>query len=268
VALFDYDGEKLLSIKRHRANMTILGGRLDILEKPFGISPNPTQRLLLNDMIPLPKVSSDTSPIEYTSIPHSVNVFSGINNAKRFDRKVGWFCIGTGGENPNTPYVINDVKSWETRLYTMVPFRFVPKENDLTQEERASYRLRKLVTLEDEQYVAYYAKAFISGVIKSTKSEADYVPQIEDSEPYIGDGTNHPMKGYNSQTFIEFELEVASNEFKEYYRATHNGSLQLARLSELGLITGHDAINTLDGDRVELANAELFAKLTHKHVVA
>lgn len=264
VTFKDYDGDRLISVKKHRANMTVLDGRLDILEKPFGIAPQPTQRLFLNNMIPVPKAASSTEETTYTQIQHSVNVMAGEN---KLNRKIGWFCIGNGGENSTQPYVINEVNAWETRLYSMVPFRFVPAgSGDLPDEEKTKYRLRKIVTLDSKEYIAYYAKAFDPGLVKSEKNDIEYktpVLTLGDSEPYEGDGQGHTMQGFTVLTYIQFNLEIDSIEFKEFYRATHNNSLAMARLSELGLITGWDAKNALDSNLMELSNAGLFAKMTH-----
>jgi hypothetical protein len=221
-------------------------------------------------MIPLPKDVSDVTPQEYTSIEHDItieNLFdsSGSSYDQKLNRRIGWFCIGTGGENSTQSYVINEVNSWETRLYQMVPFRFVKLPNaDLSSEEKAKYRLRKEVSLGENTYAAYFAKAFDVGTVHSVKNDVNYLPTIADSEPYEGEGDGHPMQGYSSLTYVEFVLEIDSIEFKEYYRATHNNTLTMARLSELGLITGLDAYTgTGVGEHAELAGAELFAKMTH-----
>lgn len=262
VTFIDYDHDKLISVKKHRTNMTVLGGRLNFLESPFGITPDPSKHLYLNNMIPAPKNASDTSPINYLSVNHSITpeslfTVNGAHYNSRFERRVGWWCIGEGAEHSTVPYEINDAHPWETRLYGMVPFRFVKIPGaDLSPQEKAKYRLRVEVTLDGQTYAAYYAKAFDVGQVHSVKNEEDYIPNINDSIPYEDNGVGHPMVGKTSFTYVEFALELEAIEFKEYYRATHNGQLALARLSELGLITGLDKNN-------ELACAELYAKMTH-----
>lgn len=271
ITLFTYNGNEIVSIDRHKKNMTILAGRLSVMEKAFGISPNKTQRLFLNNMIPNPKQSGDDSETTYTDINHSEDIYNNVeSNPNKFNTYVNWFCIGNGGENPNTPYAILDVHDWETRLYNMVPFRFVDESADLSAEEQKQYRLRKVVQLTTDsgpkRYIGYYAKQFNPGTVFSMKSGSQYTPQIADSDPYIGDGSGHPMQGHTSQIYIEFDLEVTDIEFKEFYRATHNNTTTGARLTELGLISGYDAANTNDASRKELANATLFAKLVHDPV--
>lgn len=271
ITLVSYIGDQIIKVDEHNQNMTVLSGRLSVLEKAFGITPNKSQRLFLNNMIPNPKQSTDGSETTYTDITHSEDIFNGGDgNPNKFNSFTNYFCIGNGGENPNTPYAILDVKDWETRLYSMVPFRFVDESADIPAEEQKQYRLRKIVQLTTDngpkRYIAYYAKKFDPGKVFSMKSGAEYTPEIEDSNPYIGDGTGHPMQGQTSQIYIQFELEVTDKEFKEFYRATHNNTTTGARLTELGLISGYDAPNTQDASRNELANATLFAKLVHDPV--
>jgi hypothetical protein len=275
ITIVDYSGEKVISVKKHRHNMTILGGRIDLLEKVFHITPNPEQHLLLNNMIPQPVPASQGNSTTFTTpIRHSINVFSGSGtapHAQAFNRYVGYFCIGTGGENLNVPYTIYDVKPWETRLYHMVPFRFLPIGTDFTSTEAANYRLRKVVTLNGQSYAAYFAKKFDVGVVRSKMNDIDYIaPGVltsAHSEPYL-EGNNHPMQGFTVSTYVDFTLDVDNLEFKEYWAATHDNTYHLARLSELGLITGYDATTSLDPGPTgkELSCAELFAKLTHEVV--
>jgi hypothetical protein len=269
ITLVDYNGNDIIKIQRHKTNMTVLGGRLDILEKPFGITPNPEQRISLNTLIPDPMTQD---PIEYLTINHSVNVFDStetVLNPNRLNRYCNYWCIGQGGEDKIVPYQIHDVKPWENRLYEMVPFRCVSAANDLLPTEQAQYRLRKVVEIDNTDYVCYYAKKFEIGTVFSMKDDAQYSStniKVEDSNPYGLDGDGHSMRGHTVNVYVEFTLDLTDIEFKEFYRKLHNDSLHGARLSELGLITGFDANNATDSNRKELANAELFAKMTHDPV--
>lgn len=276
ITLTDYKGNEIVNIARHRHNMTILSGRISVLEKAFGIVPDANQRLLLSDLIPTPSnegatsgnsdvLSMDDDPT-YATL-HEANTIFGVNG-KNFQDKVNYFCIGNGGENPNTPYAILDVHDWETRLYNMVPFRCVPISADLTAEERKNYRLRKVIEIDGNKYYGYYAKVFNPGKIISQRSGIDYTPAKEDSNPYIGNGDGHSMNGHTSEIFITFELEIAANEFKEYYRLLNSDTLTGARLTELGLISGYDGPSgdTNVSGLSELYDPTLFAKLTHEPV--
>ena len=276
ITLTDYAGNDIVKITRHKHNMTVLSGRISVLEKAFGIVPDSTQRLLVSDMIPVPSgngaasgnadvTSMDEDPT-YSSLHESNTIFG--NGGKNFQDSVRYFCIGNGGENPNTPYAILDVHDWETRLYNMVPFRCVPISADLSVEERKNYRLKKVIEIDGNRYYAYYAKVFDPGRIISQKSGTDYHPNVEDSSPYIGNGEGHPMNGHTSEVYITFDLEIAATEFKEFYRLLNSDSLTGARLTELGLISGYDgpSADASAAGVKELYDATLFAKLVHEPV--
>lgn len=276
ITLTDYAGNDIVKITRHKHNMTILSGRISVLEKAFGIVPDGTQRLLISDMIPVPNgngaasgnadvTSMDDDPT-YASLHESNTIFG--NGGKNFQDSVRYFCIGNGGENPNTPYAILDVHDWETRLYNMVPFRCVPISADLSVEERKNYRLKKVIEIDGNRYYAYYAKVFDPGRIISQKSGTDYHPNVEDSSPYIGNGEGHPMNGHTSEVYVTFDLEITAAEFKEFYRLLNSDSLTGARLTELGLISGYDgpSADTNAAGVKELYDATLFAKIVHEPV--
>ena len=274
ITLTDYAGNDIIKITRHKHNMTVLSGRISVLEKAFGIVPDGTQRLLVSDMIPVPSgngaasgnadvTSMDEDPT-YASLHESNTIFG--NGGKNFQDSVRYFCIGNGGENPNTPYAILDVHDWETRLYNMVPFRCVPISADLSVEERKNYRLKKVIEIDGNRYYAYYAKVFDPGRIISQKSGTDYHPNVEDSSPYIGNGEGHPMNGHTSEVYVTFDLEITATEFKEFYRLLNSDSLTGA--TELGLISGYDgpSADTNAAGVKELYDATLFAKLVHEPV--
>lgn len=228
-------------------NLTVLGGSLATLENFFRLTPNPTQHLNLNQIM---------------TIPHSVDVLS----SDPYGRSIGYFMIGNGAENVNVNYAIYSPHKWETKLYNAVPFRCVPITADLSPDEKQYYRLRKLITIGTDQYYAYYAKKFDITPLNLLFNEANYSPLEAHSAPVQGDGTGHPMSGGSLVSFVKMTLTVSKTEFKEWYRLTNNNSLVGARLSEIGLVYGKDAPNTLNGGALELAGAELFAKLTHSAI--
>lgn len=231
-------------------NMTVLGGRVKIQEDLFGLVPNPNNHLTLNrsDML---------------NIPHSVNTFS---NGQALNRRTKWFCIGTGGENPAQPLKIFSPKNYETDLYKKAPFRCVPLNSDLSTSDAIPYRLRKAITIAGNQYWAYYAKAFTVDSLDLTFNENNYVPIVADTVPVASDDTTHRLSGGKVLTVSRFTLTVTETEFKEWYRLNNQGNLSGARLSELGLIFGLDAVNESANGRMEIADAELGAKLTHSPV--
>jgi len=250
------DGKNGIIILSNLKNKTVLGGRLKILENLFGIDPNPDMHLTLNSN-------------QLLNIPHSVNTFqSGLAN----QRKMQWFMIGIGGENLSALNQVYKPRNYETNLYIPVPFRCVPINNDLSDSEAEKYRLRKMIVINGNQYYAYYAKKFDISSIKLTFNESNYIPLASDTVPLSSndddsnlDSPDHRLSGGKVLSYGDFTLTVAENEFKEWYKLTHNDQLVGARLSELGLVSGYDALNTLTG-KMELADAELMSKLTHSPI--
>lgn len=232
----------------HGKNMTVFGGRQLLLEKSFGIPPDATKHLLLNDIL---------------GIPHSNSIQVLSNN---LDRITNYFMIGNGAENLSVQGTIYSPHNYETKLYGSVPFRCVPFSSDLSSAEATNYRLRKIITIDNNDYVAYYAKKFNVGVVYTEYNGSNYIPLESHTIPVDEGDSTHPLAGGSVLSYIQFTLTVEQEEFKEYYRLTHNDSLVGASLNEIGLVMGRDLPNSLDGDRNELAAAELFAKLTSTSV--
>ena len=277
ITLVDYNGNDIIRMQKKRGNMTVLAGRISLLEKAFGIAPQKSQRLLISDLIPVPNtntngdadVQSMMDDAAYSALYSQNTIFgdSAVSGGRTFKDSTKYFCIGNGGENPSVPYEILDAHNWESRLYNMVPFRCVSTTSDLSTSERSQYRMRKEIVINGKSYYAYYLKIFNPGLIHSEKSGQEYIPASEDSNPYVGSGDGHTMKGHVSEVYIDFDLEISQNEFKEFYRALNNDSLSGARLTELGLVSGYDAAagDSTTGAK-EVYDPTLFAKLVHDPV--
>lgn len=229
--------------------MNILGGRMGLCEDLFNIS-------------------SRSSAHHYT-----INEKMGINHKSSFSsadydgRTIGYFTIGKGGSNNNN--IPHEVKNYETSLYDMVPFRYVLKTADLNSTDRAKYRLRKEISANGKDYIAYYAKKLEPSSItinlkKGTRSGVDYA--IEDGHTVFADST-HPLNNTPIISFITFTIKIEKEEFKEFYKAENN-SLVGAKIDELGFLYGKDEdANLIPGDSssgtyTEVSCSEMFSKLT------
>ena len=228
-------------------NTTVLGGRLHLLEKSFGITPDITQHLTLNTIM---------------GIEHSETnrVFQN-----KIDRDAIYFMAGKGASSVAVPGKIFSPKNYETKLYDAIPFRMVPVSNDLSASEQEQYRLRKIVSYGGVDYAAYYAKRFDAGVINLEYNDASYTPLESDTVPVDENDSSHRLAGGSVLAYIQFTLTITEEELKEYFRIT-NGSLSGAVMNEIGLVLGADLANSLDNNRKELSNAELFAKIVSSNV--
>lgn len=228
-------------------NTTAYNGRLN-MQYVFGHEANPTKHLSLNDIY---------------DIPHSLNVYE---DEKYRLRSIKYFCIGNGAESKTVKDSIIPARSSDSKLYNMVPFRCVPINSDLSDEEREKYKLRKIITIKDQQYIAYYAKALSSSTLSVTYNNQDYVPKETDTSTLPDTDPDKPLKTGGVTTATVLSLEIDTKDFKEYYKALKNGSLVGASLNEFGLIYAYEAPNTLENSKAELAGAELFSKIVHSNI--
>lgn len=257
--------------------MTIIPGRVSLLETIFQLDPQmnngtPVHHLTLNDI--------DENGRNITNAPEQrFQKDSSKSGSDKFkDRKLGWFCIGTGGVGSGTENPYN-VGNYESKLYNMVPIRLFKitssgTQSDLTSAEQEDYALRREWVLpgsNTEKYIAYFAKKIVienNGNLKITKSTTDDGATLHD----IRDGwvqhnradiNNHPLKGTPILTSVKFSFEVGAKDFKDYFKAVNNGRLQGAALSEFGFIIGREFNATVEGKTYKEIDApELFAKIT------
>ena len=78
---------------------------------------------------------------------------------------IQYWCIGNGGHTLITsgtkaiPVPIEKPhRASDSCLYDLMPFVLKPIDQDLTKEQRANYRLRKILKIENEFYVAYFLR--------------------------------------------------------------------------------------------------------------
>lgn len=230
------------------SNTTVLGGRLSLIENLYNITPNTEQHLTLNSMMGI--THSKTNDAVLRQIPRTCN----------------YFMVGDGAKNPAVPNKIYQPKNYETKLYNAIPFRCVPFATDLSSEEQEQYRLRKIIEIEGEDYIAYYAKKFDPGTVFLEYNDSSYTPIEGDTVPVDEDGdVGHRLSGGSVLCYVQFTLSIDQTELKEWFKIK-NGSLSGASMNEIGLVYGADVANSSDSERLELAGAELAAKVTSNSV--
>jgi hypothetical protein len=228
-----------------RHNSTVLGGRINLLEKSFGLNPNIDQHLTLNQIM---------------GIPHSQTDNVIIN---KIERKADYFMAGDGASSVAVPGKVYSPKNYETKLYHALPFRLVPVSTDLPSTEKQVYRMRKIENINGIDYVGYYAKKFDPGTLYLEYNDADYIPVESDTAQVDENDASHPLLGGSVLCYIQFTLAIEANELKEYFKIV-NGSIEMASMSEAGIILSSDLPNAIDNSNLELAAAELFSKVTSK----
>jgi hypothetical protein len=173
--------------------------------------------------------------------------------------------VGDGASSVAVPGKVFDPKNYETKLYHALPFRFVPTASDLTGTAREQYRLRKIINVDDREYVGYFAKKFEPGSLYLQYNEVDYLPNENHTVPVDENDSRHELLGGVVFCYIQFTLPIEPVEIKEYFQVI-NGSLELSSISEAGIVYGADLDNalTVSENKKELAAAELFSKVTSK----
>jgi len=185
--------------------------------------------------------------------------------------KLAYFGIGIGGcrniddGNLSEP---NVVRLTNMDLYTPVPIRMVAVEEDLTDSERALYRMRRLEEHSGQIYACYYLKLIdldtvtvqYTQVNPDTGAESPYTlnnsnlnptPPIPDSSGNITDESR------NINVFVNTRLVFTGAELSEYIGVVHGGDTRYARISEIGLYLGRDQtvagtqINNVSGNYTE-----------------
>jgi hypothetical protein len=286
-----YDGE--LRVNKYK-NKTVLNGRSFLLEKAFGITPNIAQHNFINDNV-LGEYDPTTGA-DYTSGLTQVNnsplSIMPRNNLELWNkRSVDYWCAGDGAVNRSIPNQSWSAHITDTKLYHMIPFRFIEASRTLPDEVRKLYKM-EVVYGPDSPYYGYKGY-YLKKIVKEAPSNSSiglnmvvdknpYTPKWSDTVTDLENNTyDTSFKGDKTQkTYVDMTMQVLSEEFKEWFEFTDK-TLSNATISEIGLILGLDARLTSSGNleaikdidtgvtgydtiamRSEIYDAELFAKLT------
>lgn len=144
----------------------------------------------------------------------------------------------------------NEVLATNMDLYTPLPIRCVPFEQDLDAEERANYRMRVVQTVGEDQYVLYYLKKITpaSPSVQFTVTDEDGV----ESEYTLDYGNLSPtppdpeVQGVVAAAANAINVSVATQilitgaEIQEAVNVLYDGNMQYAKLSEIGIYCGED----------------------------
>lgn len=209
----------------------------------------------LNEALNIPEiVPYQPNPLTVgAQVAQSYNPESDTNNLA-----VRYWCIGNGGHNMVTKGekaiplpVVEAHRSNDSNLYEILPFVIKPIDQDLSREKRAKYRLRKILSIDGELYVAYYARVLpiqeLSSKMLHTKvtngvpTTVEFVPSINNLNParvVIGQENDGSYLSVNSSILIDFNAEDA-NLLKEACEILY-GTAEFALISEIAICSGID----------------------------
>ena len=257
--IFDLKSGKL---EQSLKNITALPGRVS-LESIFKSGYVANHHLTLANELVTQKGGDPTT----FSNPSSTAAADTTVAADYYGRTIGYFCIGNGGLDSSLPLAMSKPRNYETRLYNMVPFRCLPVSGpDLSTQDRAQYRMRRIETINGQQYYTYYLKAFTVGNLNLEDSDGNaYSPVYNDSQPVNPSSPlSHPLANVSIYSYFQFDLIIDPTEFKEFYKAMFAGSLDGAYLTEFGIVLSKNMPGITDVSGVtydEVCNVELFSKV-------
>ena len=149
-----------------------------------------------------------TTPTYNTQIglDHTV---SGTQNSLGANYVTQVFCVGTSGCNRESAiwYPVSN-KKWIAPT-ELVPFRYVPFNNDLTNLQREIYFGRK--TISNVQHYAYYFKKFDSNPV--------YKKQYEDGTPWNA-GIFKDNSAANAQMSVTTTMTITKDDCRDYFIET------------------------------------------------
>lgn len=211
----------------------------------------------INEALNVPEiVPYQPSPISAgAQVPQSYNA-----ETDTIDLAVQYWCIGNGGHNMVTkgekaiPLPITEVhRSNDACLYEILPFVVKPVDQDLSREQRTNYRLRKVMMIDGEYFIAYYARKLPTQELASkmlhTKVQdgiattVEFIPSINNlnpTKPTIGQENDGSFLSVSSSILIDF-TEQDVNWLKEACEILY-GSAEFAIISEIAICSGVDKL--------------------------
>lgn len=162
-------------------------------------------------------------------------------------------------------------------LYSLIPIRCRPIDEDLSEAERANYRLRQRKLLKDgNEYFLYYLKTLTFGSeikFKRINPLSGKEETYELNPEYL---TPEPVKPDTSGTiestvasivaYCEATVDLEASEILEYIRVQYEGDTRWAKISELGFFTGIDTtVAGMTGQNVPINYTESIYTQLYNH---
>ena len=186
------------------SNKVILPGSYYTASKHFGINP-PIKLTSYNTALGLEGIQSLTDSEERSAL-------------------VTLFAVGIDGCGPESSQVFDvDYTKW-IKPESLVPFRYVYEDNDLSATMREKYFGRKVITGTDK--IAYYFKAFET----APTLHMQYIDGTPiDENIFISDND------MDVETYVELNLTITKDDCREFFDATTG--INDAKVNTISLLT-------------------------------
>jgi len=192
-----------------------------------------------------------------------------------FPTKINYFGIGNNGFK-----TLDDMNSLIPRkpdfrnmdLYSPIPFRCVPIDDDLDEMTQAKYRMKVMKLYNDINYWCYYLKVieYLSTDINlvytnlETGDEDTLIINYNNLNPIPSDIVSPDSidSTYECNAYVDTKLIIEGNEIIEAINILYNGDLSKCNISEIGLYSGEDKVvqDSLDNEYTEAIFTQL---MTH-----
>jgi len=249
------DGENTIEIKQ---NKTALPGRTKLLETVFPLTPNMEQHIFINDNVlgEFDAVSGEpvVNPVKAHNTPTAIMPRNNPNLFAR--RKVEYWCAGDGAMNKTILTQSYESHTTDTKLYHMIPFRFIPVGQDISNELKSLYAMEVVYPSTSPYYGYkgyYYKKIQFESVngINMTVDKQPYTPVWSDTLPDLESesiGYTNNFKGQKTQyNYLQMYMNITAEEFKEWFEFK-DGTLGNATISEIGLVIGSNCARPAAND--------------------
>lgn len=209
-------------------------------------------------------LNADIIPHMTSPVNRGMEVLPNYNPvADSDDLNLKILCIGNGGHRnavgadgvPFTDPIPHRAR--DSGLFRPIPFIVRPIASDLDATARANYRLRRVLDIGGNLYVAYYGRVLdltevqpeMSHVTidEGVSTSVEFVPTIDDLKPTQPDAdTVLNSNGEYLAVAATLEISFTANEVAELRSAMNilYGDERLAIVSELALCTGKDVTVT------------------------
>lgn len=182
-------------------------------------------------------------------------------------------CYNADDEILSSAYNPNRVNM---NLYQLIPLRCRPVDEDLTDAERAYYRLRQRKVINGTECFLYYLKLleFDSQIkfkrinpLNGEEEPYELNPEYLDPKPEKPN-TNTTIETSSASivAYCNAKVSIEAAEVLEYIRRVFDGDTRYARISELGFFTGVDQeVTGSTGQNVPIQYKESIYTMLYNH---